>query len=74
MTMQNRNEGRDRLAIQPGATVDIIQKEDQGSGKKTRGIVQEILTNSQTHPHGIKVRLKDGRVGRVTQIIKPDGT
>ncbi len=74
MTMQNRNEGRDRLAIQPGATVDIIQKEDQGSGKKTRGIVQEILTNSQTHPHGIKVRLIDGRVGRVAQIIKPDGT
>lgn len=74
MTMQNRNEGRDRLAIQPGFTVDIIQKEDQGSGKKTRGIVQEILTNSQTHPHGIKVRLKDGRVGRVTEIIKPDGT
>jgi uncharacterized repeat protein (TIGR03833 family) len=74
MTMQNRNEGGDRLAIQPGATVDIIQKEDQGSGKKTRGIVQEILTNSQTHPHGIKVRLIDGRVGRVTQIIKPDET
>ena len=74
MTMQNRNEGRDRLAIQSGATVDIIQKEDQGSGKKTRGIVQEILTNSQTHPHGIKVRLKDGRVGRVAEIIQPDGT
>ena len=74
MTMQNRNEGRDRLAIQPGCTVDIIQKEDQRSGKKTCGIVQEILTNSQTHPHGIKVRLKDGRVGRVTEIIKPDVT
>jgi uncharacterized repeat protein (TIGR03833 family) len=72
MKMPNQNEGRNRLAIQPGCTVDIIQKEDQHSGKKTRGIVQEILTNSQTHPHGIKVRLKDGRVGRVAEIIKPD--
>lgn len=73
MTMPNQNEGRNRLAIQPGCTVDIIQKEDQRSGKKNRGIVQEILTNSQTHPHGIKVRLKDGRVGRVAEIIKQDG-
>ncbi|MDO9326384.1 MAG: YwbE family protein [Methanoregula sp.] len=73
MTMPNQNEGKSRLAIQPGCTVDIIQKEDQRNGKKTRGIVQEILTNSQTHPHGIKVRLKDGRVGRVADIIKPDG-
>jgi uncharacterized repeat protein (TIGR03833 family) len=72
MTMPNQNEGRNRLAIQPGCTVDIIQKEDQRSGKKTRGIVQEILTNSITHPHGIKVRLKDGRVGRVSEIIKSD--
>jgi uncharacterized repeat protein (TIGR03833 family) len=72
MTMPNQNEGRNRLSIQPGCTVDIIQKEDQRSGKKTRGIVQEILTNSITHPHGIKVRLKDGRVGRVSEIIKPD--
>lgn len=73
MTMPNQNTGRERLAIQPGCTVDIILKEDQHSGKKTRGIVQDILTNSQTHPHGIKVRLKDGRVGRVAEIIKPDG-
>jgi uncharacterized repeat protein (TIGR03833 family) len=73
MMMPNRNEGRNRLAIQPGCTVDIIQKDDQRSGKKTRGVVQEILTNSQTHPHGIKVRLKDGRVGRIAEIVKPDG-
>jgi uncharacterized repeat protein (TIGR03833 family) len=52
--------------------VDIILKEDQRSGKKTRGIVQEILTNSKTHPHGIKVRLKDGRVGRIAEIVKSD--
>jgi uncharacterized repeat protein (TIGR03833 family) len=73
MTMPNRNPGRDNPAIQTGCTVDIIQKEDQRSGKKTRGIVQEILTNSQTHPHGIKVRLIDGRVGRIAEIVKSDG-
>ncbi|MFA6225234.1 MAG: YwbE family protein [Methanoregula sp.] len=72
MTLPNQNEGRNCLAIQPGCTVDIIQKEDQRSGKKTRGIVQEILTNTITHPHGIKVRLKDGHVGRVAEIIKSD--
>lgn len=70
--MPQGNEGRNRAAIQPGCTVDIVQKEDQRSGKKTRGIVQEILTSSPTHPHGIKVRLRDGRVGRVVEIIKPD--
>jgi len=74
MTMPNQNDGRNRIAIQPGCMVDIIQKEDQRSGKKTRGIVQEILTNSLTHPHGIKVRLKDGRVGRIAEIIKSDDT
>ena len=74
MTMPNQNEGRNRLAIQPDSVVDIILKEDQRSGKKTRGIVQEILTNSQTHPHGIKVRLKDGRVGRVAEIVKSEKT
>jgi len=72
--MPNQNEGINRLAIQLGCKVDIILKEDQRSGKKTRGIVQEILTNSQTHPHGIKVRLKDGRVGRITGIVKSDET
>ena len=74
MTMPNQNEGRNRLAIQPDTVVDIILKEDQRSGKKTRGIVQEILTNSQTHPHGIKVKLKDGRVGRVAVIVKSEKT
>jgi uncharacterized repeat protein (TIGR03833 family) len=49
--------------------VDIVQKQDQRSGKKTRGIVGEILTNSTFHPHGIKVRLADGKVGRVGSII-----
>ncbi len=73
MTVPNLNEGRNRRAIQPGCTVDIVQKEDQRSGKLTRGIVSEILTNSETHPHGIKVRLSDGRVGRVTEIVKLKG-
>jgi uncharacterized repeat protein (TIGR03833 family) len=52
-------------------TVDIIQKGDQRSGKLTRGTVKEILTHSSFHPHGIKVRLSDGRVGRVAAIISP---
>lgn len=58
-----------RSAVAIGLTVDVIQKEDQGSGKRTRGIVKEILTKSLSHPHGIKVRLADGRVGRVAAII-----
>ena len=65
---QGRN-GQQRGSVQVGLTVDIIKKEDQRSGKRTRGIVQEILTNSLFHPHGIKVRLKGGLVGRVTDII-----
>ncbi|PKL57629.1 MAG: hypothetical protein CVV34_06515 [Methanomicrobiales archaeon HGW-Methanomicrobiales-5] len=74
MTIPNQNDGRNRQAITPGIMVDIIQKEDQRTGKKTRGIVQEILTNSLTHPHGIKVRLRDGRVGRVAEIVPSEGT
>jgi uncharacterized repeat protein (TIGR03833 family) len=61
-----------RSAIRTGIPVEIIQKCDQRTGKRTRGTVQEILTNSAFHPHGIKVRLTDGRVGRVAQIISPD--
>jgi uncharacterized repeat protein (TIGR03833 family) len=63
---------RQRANIRQGLTVDIIQKSDQRSGKLTRGTVQEILTGSAFHPHGIKVRLSDGRVGRVAAIISPD--
>jgi uncharacterized repeat protein (TIGR03833 family) len=61
--------GQQRVSVRVGLTVDIIKKEDQRSGKRTRGIVQEILTNSLFHPHGIKVRLKDGQVGRVAVVI-----
>jgi uncharacterized repeat protein (TIGR03833 family) len=58
-----------RSAIRPGIQVSIIQKQDQRSGKQTIGIVKDILTSSPTHPHGIKVRLADGAVGRVQEII-----
>jgi uncharacterized repeat protein (TIGR03833 family) len=58
-----------RANIHPGQTVLIVLKQDQRSGKLTRGIVQDILTPSATHPRGIKVRLRDGQVGRVQQII-----
>jgi len=61
--------GKNRAAIRPGCTVEIIRKEDQKTEKKSRGIVAEILSSSSTHPHGIKVRLKDGQVGRVATII-----
>ncbi|ABS55368.1 conserved hypothetical protein [Methanoregula boonei 6A8] len=64
-----RANGTRRDAIRPGCIVDIVLKEDQRSGKVTRGIVQDLLTNSATHPHGIKVRLRDGRVGRVACVI-----
>lgn len=61
--------GTIRDSIRPGLHVAIIQKTDQGSGALTEGIVQDILTNSPTHPHGIKVRLTTGEVGRVQDIL-----
>lgn len=63
-------DGKSRKDVKIGATVDIVLKQDQPTGKLTRGVVAEILTNSGTHPHGIKVRLRDGRVGRVKAIIE----
>jgi uncharacterized repeat protein (TIGR03833 family) len=57
-----------RSAVKPGQKVAIVLKEDQRSGKLTEGIVKDILTNSTTHPHGIKVRLISGQVGRVQAI------
>jgi len=61
--------GKERAGIAPGKRVRIVLKEDQRSGKLTEGIVKDILTNSQTHPHGIKVRLKTGEVGRVKEVL-----
>jgi len=57
-----------RISIKPGLRVAIVMKEDQRSGKLTDGIVKDILTNSSVHPHGIKVRLVSGQVGRVKEI------
>lgn len=61
-------DGTKRSNIKIGSTVSIVLKEDQKSGNLTDGVVQEILTNSSTHPHGIKVRLESGEVGRVKEI------
>ena len=56
------------MDIHPGTSVDVQLKQDQGTGKLTQGIVEDILTNASYHPHGIKVRLKDGQIGRVKAI------
>jgi uncharacterized repeat protein (TIGR03833 family) len=61
--------GTKRANIKPGLEVLIVLKQDQATGKLTRGIVKDILTNSPTHPHGIKVRLTSGAVGRVKEIL-----
>jgi uncharacterized repeat protein (TIGR03833 family) len=61
-------DGKNRSNIKPGIEVAIVLKEDQRTGRLTEGIVQNILTNSQFHPHGIKVRLTSGEVGRVQEI------
>lgn len=63
--------GKNRKDIKPGLRVNITQKHDQRSGKLTRGIVEDILTNAPYHPHGIKVRLETGEVGRVQEIVEP---
>lgn len=64
MSYQNRNE------IYPGLEVDIILKKDQRSGRRTRGIVKDLLTSAAFHSRGIKVRLEDGQVGRVIEIFE----
>jgi uncharacterized repeat protein (TIGR03833 family) len=62
-----------RTNIKPGQEVLIVLKKDQGSGKLTKGIVRDILTSSSSHPHGIKVRLQSGEVGRVKEIVGAGG-
>jgi uncharacterized repeat protein (TIGR03833 family) len=61
--------GTNRASIKPGMRVAIVLKKDQRTGKLTEGTVKEILTNSATHPHGIKVRLTSGEIGRVKEIL-----
>lgn len=64
-------DGTRRSDVRPGQEVNIVRKQDQRSGRLTRGIVQELLTRSESHPHGIKVRLTSGSVGRVKEILSP---
>ncbi|MBP9491479.1 MAG: YwbE family protein [Aliarcobacter sp.] len=63
-------DAKKRFNIKQGLKVNIVLKQDQRSGKLTSGIVKDILTNSPSHPHGIKVRLQDGQVGRVQEILQ----
>lgn len=62
-------DGKNRANIKPGLQVSIVLKQDQRSGRLTPGIVKDILTKSPSHPHGIKVRLENGEVGRVKEIL-----
>lgn len=62
--------GKQRADIRPGMRVSIVLKQDQRTGRRTVGTVKDLLTNSANHPHGIKVRLTDGQVGRVQEILK----
>ena len=63
-------DGRNRNNIKIGSKVLVVEKQNQRSGKLTEGIVSKLLTNSKNHPHGIKVMLEDGVVGRVKEITK----
>ena len=63
-------DGRNRKNVTTGTTVNIILKQHQRTGTLTKGVVKDILTKSATHPHGIKVRLENGCVGRIKEIIE----
>jgi uncharacterized repeat protein (TIGR03833 family) len=71
MNSTNPLNGKNRSSIKPGIRVCIVQKQDQRTGRLTEGIVKDILTKSATHPHGIKVRLTNGVVGRVKEVFGP---
>ncbi len=62
--------GKARAHLRPGLRVRVVQKEDQRTGRLTEGVVRDILTNSPSHPHGVKVRLESGEVGRVKDILE----
>ncbi|MDO8445905.1 MAG: YwbE family protein [Deltaproteobacteria bacterium] len=66
-------QGEKRADIKPGFSVRVVTKEDQRTGRLTEGVVRDILTKSPTHPHGIKVRLESGIVGRVKEILTQPG-
>lgn len=65
-------DGRKRSDVKPGILVNIVEKHHQRTGELTEGIVKQLLTNSATHPHGIKVRLETGEVGRVKEILEDE--
>jgi uncharacterized repeat protein (TIGR03833 family) len=65
-------DGRERKDVRPGLRVAIVLKQDQRTGRLTRGVVKDILTKSSHHPHGIKVRLETGEVGRVKEVVGED--
>jgi len=67
---KDRMNGTQRSDIKPGIKVSIVLKKDQRTGARTTGIVKDILTKSPSHPHGIKVRLESGEVGRVKDILE----
>ena len=67
--MNLSTDGRIRKHLKPGLQVDIVLKKDQRTGHLTRGVLKDILTRSDRHPHGIKVRLTDGQIGRVKRIV-----
>lgn len=67
--MSGMQPNQQRSQIRPGVRVKIVLKHDQRSGKLTEGVVRDVLTNSSAHPRGIKVRLTDGRVGRVQMLM-----
>ena len=62
-------QGQERASLRVGQKVAVVLKKDQATGKRTVGLVASILTRSAFHPHGIKVRLQDGQVGRVQEIL-----
>jgi uncharacterized repeat protein (TIGR03833 family) len=62
-------DGSERKDVRPGLMVDIVMKQDQRTGRLTRGVVKDVLTKSPHHPHGIKVRLETGEAGRVKEIV-----
>jgi uncharacterized repeat protein (TIGR03833 family) len=64
-------DGRERKDVRQGLTVEIVLKQDQRTGRLTRGVVKDVLTKSSHHPHGIKVRLETGEVGRVKAVVQP---
>ena len=65
-------DGQQRATVRPGLRVAIVQKQDQRTGRTVEGVVAAVLTRSASHPHGIKVRLVDGRVGRVKAVLGDD--